>query len=447
MLATLDQLTATNARAPQMLRFRDWAVFGGRYLGFWVDETRLYHLSLDQLAHQRVLDRLALSVRKPVFVVRDPTIGFLYVVQLAKKPAEAKPVGPDLPRLVKIDLTHALPLSIPFGVLAGGAHANVAQYLDLSQPHHILVAGTTQTGKSSWLQAALTTLCIFNRPDQVNVAIIDPKGEFVHWRNTSHLHAPIASEAQPAMKLLGDIVTEMDRRRSLFESATARNLKQYELRTGEHLPLLVVVIDEFVDLTLEIGRAYLPVLMRLVNKAASYGIRLILATQHPKADVVDSALRSQCGIRIAFRCTDAWQSESVLGQGKRDACRLPDVPGRFVAVLPGAVDVVEGQGFYVDDATLDAVTERLRLTALAPVFDATTINQRDRDIALYCLSQKDKAGLFISTRIAKRFSLHPRAVAALAVEWDRRQWLLPEASCRGRLSKSIRDLVGWADQA
>ena len=451
MLGALDRIFETDARSPYALRISRWTFFedqqrGSLYAGLELDPQRLYHLPLARLENSDTLAKLSLAVHgRKVFAVRDR--GFWYLVQLQAPRQEAPVPAPSvkLPNLVKIDLQHApeRPLSVPFGVLASGP-----QYLDLTQPNHILIAGTTQTGKSSFVQAALITLCSFNTPDQVKIAIVDPKGEFVHWHGTSHLYAPIAGEAQPAMKLINDVVSEMDRRRKLFEAATARNLAQYQIRTGNHLPLLVVVIDEFVDLALEIGRAYIPVLMRLVNKAASYGIRLILATQSPKADIVDSALRQQCGIRIAFRCTDVWQSESVLGQGKRDAARLPNIPGRFVAQLPGASELVEGQAYYVDDETLDAVTDRLRAkVATEQAAAAPALEQRDCDIALFCLSQKDKAGLFVSTRIAKEFGIHPRDVAVLAAEWDKRQWLLPEIGCRGRLSKSIRDLVGWADQA
>ncbi len=448
MLDTLDQLLDSDPASPYVLCFRDWAIFGGRYLGFWLDEQRLYHLSLDQLASKKITDRLALSVRKPVFVVHDPSLGFLYVVQLRPRDAAPEPPAVTLPRLVRLDLSQkpARPFSVPFGVTASGP-----QQIDLAQPNHILIAGVTQSGKSSWMQAALLTLAAFNAPDQVRIVIVDPKGEFVHWRAAPHLFAPIARDEQAAMRVLTLLNDEMERRRDLFEAATARNLTQYNLRARSPLPYLVVCVDEFVELSVLIGRAFLPLLMRIASKAASYGIRLMLAATSPKSEIVDSTLRQQCGIRIAFRCTEVWQSEAVLGQGRRDAARLPNIAGRFVAQLPGASVLVEAQAYYVDDDLLAETTQQIKARHVSPpistggVGGEPHLSDLEREMVLYALNHLD--GYFKLRELGAQFKgrLTLPALRDLAGQWEKRGWLLPPASVTSsrQIARVLHDLVGW----
>jgi len=465
VLGTLDHIFQEDPRSPQALRISRWTYFEDRerealYAGLELDRYGLHHLPLHALGApdengkvtlvgRDTLAKLSLAVNgRPVYAVRDN--GFWYLVQLKAPRLVAPAPRVTLPMSVKLDLTHPpeRALSIPFGVTGTGS-----QLLDLAQPNHLLIAGTTQTGKSSWIQAALVTLCSFNTPEQIRLVIVDPKGEFVHWHNTPHLYAPIAAESQSAMRLINDVVADMDRRRKLFEAATARNLTQYQIRTGQHLPLLVVVIDEFVDLALEIGRAYIPVLMRLVNKAASYGIRLILATQSPKAEIVDSALRQQCSIRLSFRCTDVWQSEAVLGQGKRDAARLPNIPGRFVAQLPGASELIEGQAYYVDDDLLDAVTDRLRAATSPQTLDAAqgqaaliVLTDDQRDMLRWALNECD--GYFKLRELSREFYgtlTAPQSLRDLAQQWEAAGWLHKPARANASrlIGSELRKAVGW----
>jgi hypothetical protein len=388
MQTTIDQIFFRSKDAPYHIRFRSYRLVTrpgrGAYLCYWVDERRLYHIGLDQLRHARLTERLALAVRFPVRAVQHDRYGFFYAVELqAPEVVETiEPRAPELPRNIPLDITHApaRSFSIPFGVTADGP-----QNIDLTQPNHALVIGTTQTGKSSWMQAALTTLCLFNTPDAVQTVILDPKGEFVHWYRTPHLFADVARDERQALRVLTAVNEEMERRRKKFEELPVRNIAQYNARAGKRLPYLAVFIDEFVDLSIMSGRAFMPLLFRIASKAGSYGIRLIAATTSPKATIVDTTLRGQFGLRLAFRCEEESHSEAAFGLGKRDAARLPNIPGRFLAQLPGQQELVLAQAYHVDDEMLSRVTDGLRSKYESAAVGQGAVTDREREIALYCL--------------------------------------------------------------
>ena len=450
MLATLDQLTATNARAPQMLRFRDWAVFGeanaARYLGFWLDEARLYHLDLDVLSSKRYTDRLALAVRKPVFALRDPALGFMYVVQLAARPASSAPVAARLPERVSLDLSTrpAGDLYIPLGVTLSGP-----RWIDLGKPLHILIGGLTQHGKSSFEQAALLSIASAASPARVQFAIVDPKGEFVHWYQSPHLFAPVARDIDSAVRLLATLTDELTRRRGLFEAALCRNLAGYNAQTTQPLPVIVVIVDEFVDLAATGGkRNFIPLLKSLSSKAASYGIRLIMSATSTKTDVIDSVLRQQCDLRIAFRCTDRYQSEAILGDGQRGGVGLAG-PGRLLAVLAG--EAIEAQGYYVDDVQLAAAAVHLarRWTPAAPVKPVLDLTPDQKQLVLHALQHL--GGYFKLRELSREFygTQTPRQeLRDLANQWEKSGLLLPAAAVNAsrQISRVLRDAVGWVEQ-
>ncbi len=450
MLATLDQLTATNARAPQILRFRDWAVFGeanaARYLGFWLDEARLYHLDLDVLSSKRYTDRLALAVRKPVFALRDPALGFMYVVQLTPRPVSHAPAPVRLPDRVSLDLSSrpSGDLQIPLGVTTTGP-----RWLDLSKPLHILIGGLTQHGKSSFEQAALISIASAASPDRVRFAIVDPKGEFVHWYQSPHLFAPVARDVDSAVRLLIALSDELTRRRGLFEAALCRNLAGYNAQAATPLPVIVVIVDEFVDLASTGGtRTFLPLLKSLSSKAASYGIRLIMSATSTKASVIDTVLRQQCDLRIAFRCTDRYQSEAILGEGQRGGVGLAG-PGRLLALLAG--EAIEAQGYYVDDAQLTAATVHLarRWATAAPARPTVTLTPDQKQLVLHALQHL--GGYFKLRELSREFygTQTPRKeLRDLANLWEQSGWLLPAASVNAsrQIARVLREAVGWVEQ-
>jgi hypothetical protein len=438
MLNQMDQLFEPRRIAPRQLRFSGYAIVGGSYLVFWVDTSRLYHLSVDELIEKRVTDRLSTVARREVKADYLPRLGLTYSIALRDVPKASESV---LPRLVNYDLnlTPARPLSIPFGVTAAGF-----QWLDLDQLTHILVAGASQSGKSNWTQGLLTALSCHNSPDVVQFAICDPKGEFVHWNQAAHLLDSVATTGAESLALILRVMALSDQRKQLFESVTARNYRQYTRLTGKQLPRIVVLVDEFVDIIEEAGGEFMSTLKRLATKCASYGIHLVLTTASPKADVVDSTVRAQCTTRLCFRVSEAGHSEAVFGKGRSDAFKLPGIKGRFLAVLPDAGDLVLGQSLYLDDTQLDQVQATLKrqYRSRSSVVDmdrstdesdaddmaqsALVLSAEERQWVAWALERGN--GRFNVGRISAKFNVTNNArnpVRLLGKRLEEEGWLLP----------------------
>lgn len=454
MLEQLDQMFAGSRIAPKHLRFAAYDIISGRYLVFWLDTRRLYNLPIKDLISADVTDRLSTVPGKPVRASYAPEFGLTYSIDLTP---HVKPVMPTLPKVIKYDLDSLRPdrpLCAPFGVTTAGP-----QMLDLGgTPTHILVAGGSQTGKSSWTQILLTSLACFNTPQQVQFAIADPKGEFVHWYDAPHLSYPVAKTAGEALQLLANLIDLYNDRRKKFEAVKARNHREYADKTGQGIPLQIVLIDEFVDIIEDGGRGFLSLLKQLATKSASYNIKLVMTTASPKADVIDSTVRAQCDIRLCFRVNEPTHSEMVLGPGRREAKSLPAIQGRFLAVLPGQSDLITAQSYYIDGAQLDRVQADLqRLYRPVPAREAVidgVVSQAsdaadDPDSAEPVLTVsadelewlrwavKYGEGRFNVSRVSAKFNITNNArnpVRALGIRLEREGWLQPgESPTKARL--------------
>ena len=227
---------------------------------------------------------------------------------------------------------------------------------------HILVGGESRSGKSTWLNAMLFALLRQHSADQLNLALFDPKGvEFIWYQDLPHLMAEIAIEPVQAAELIKAVEAEMDRRQHLFQTLIARNLSIYNERAVaygiEPLPLILVCIDEATDISMQAGDDFQRPLLRLASKGASFGIVLILSTQYPKFDILDTKAKGNLSVRIAFRCASADHSRTILGQGGAE--KIPrTIRGRMKTILDiGQVDL---QGFYVPEEYLVRFTNKLR---------------------------------------------------------------------------------------
>lgn len=438
LLTQLDLIFASKRLPPNYLRFQGYAIINHQWLVYQLNPRYLGNLAISDLLQPAVTERLSAVARRTVRAQFTPAIGLTYSIALREDPV-SPPLQPlTLPRLVNVDLSNppARPLSVPFGVLTVGA-----QDLDLRLPYHILIGGTTSNGKTIDILSKLAVLCLFNTPEQVKIVIVDLKGDFIQWRGIPHLLRPIARTPQEAMQAIEAVVQVMDDRRDEFEAVNARNLQHYEQRTGKTFPLVVLVIDEFAEIALEVGRDYMPDLTRLVNRAGSYGIRLILSTQSPKAEIVTPLIREQCKIRIAYGCESPWQSEAILGQGHSEAKDIPNIPGRFIAKLPGERETVTGQAYFIDNATLDAVTDRLRAmrapaagkeiidqvaVSTPPARRALRVNAQETLWLKWC-ADPEQGGVFNSGAIHERFEVPDNKsspIRALGARLLREGWLL-----------------------
>jgi len=230
----------------------------------------------------------------------------------------------------------------------------------LLETGHVLVGGESGSGKSTWLHAMLVALLSAHLPTELRLALVDPKQvEFQVYRGLPHLLAPVATEPGEAAAVTACLLAELDRRQVRFAEVGARNLINYRHLTGEALPLVLLVVDEVTDIALEAGlkNSFYRDLIRLVSKGRAFGLVVVLATQNPKAEVLNTLIRGNMSTRIAFRVASASHSRTILGTSGAE--RIPrTVRGRLVARLDR--DLEDFQGFDIMDEQVRALTSQLR---------------------------------------------------------------------------------------
>ncbi len=197
---------------------------------------------------------------------------------------------------------------------------------DLARMPHMLVAGTTGSGKSVLINAIIMSLIMRTTPEQVRLILVDPKRvEFSCYAGLPHLYVPVVTEPRQAASALQWAVTEMDRRLKVFERAGARDIRVYNNMIADgkfddmenpptHMPYLVVVIDELSDLMMVAGKDVESSIVRIAQLARAAGIHLVLATQRPSADVVTGLIKSNVDTRVALKVSSSIDSRVILDQ-------------------------------------------------------------------------------------------------------------------------------------
>jgi S-DNA-T family DNA segregation ATPase FtsK/SpoIIIE len=187
--------------------------------------------------------------------------------------------------------------------------------IDLATCPHLLVAGTTGAGKSVGLNVMLASLLLHNSPAELQLLLIDAKMvEFARYRGLPHLHAPPVTEVQEAIEKLRWAVDEMESRYRRFVEAEVTELDGFNEVSRDKLPRIVVVIDEYADLTSMDKKTVEALVCRLAQKARGAGIHLILATQRPSVDVITGMVKANFPSRIAYKVAQREDSKTIIGE-------------------------------------------------------------------------------------------------------------------------------------
>jgi DNA segregation ATPase FtsK/SpoIIIE, S-DNA-T family len=265
-------------------------------------------------------------------------------------------VGVELPNLspnlVTLgDIFDDLPATAsPLSVWLGKDISGAAVWTDLARMPHLLIAGTTGSGKSGCINALLTSILLRSTPDDVRMILIDPKRiELNHYESIPHLLTPVVSSPKEASAVLANCLAEMERRYERLSQVRARNLNEanrsFRQRGEPTIPYLLVVIDELADLMMVAPQAVEDAVIRLAQKSRAVGIHLVLATQRPSVDVITGMIKANVPSRIAFAVSsqtdsrvilDTGGAESLLGQGDMlfkplGTSRLQRVQGAYVS--------------------------------------------------------------------------------------------------------------------
>ena len=268
------------------------------------------------------------------------------------------------PNLVTLgDIYDDLPAtSSPLSVWLGKDISGNAVWTDLARMPHLLIAGTTGSGKSGCINTILTSILLRATPDDVRMILIDPKRiELNFYESIPHLLTPVVSSPKTAAAALANVVGEMERRYERMSHVRARSLPEMNRalrgRGEKPLPYLLVVIDELADLMMISPQDVEDAIIRLAQKSRAVGIHLVLATQRPSVDVITGMIKANVPSRIAFAVSSQTDSrvildqagaESLLGQG--DMLFKPLGTSRLQRV----------QGAYVTEEEVALVVEQCR---------------------------------------------------------------------------------------
>ncbi|WP_341678232.1 DNA translocase FtsK 4TM domain-containing protein [Niveibacterium sp. SC-1] len=271
------------------------------------------------------------------------------------------------------------PLCVGLGKDIGG-HPVVA---DLAKMPHLLVAGTTGSGKSVGINAMILSLLYKAGPDKVRLIMVDPKMlELSVYEGIPHLLAPVVTDMKHAAHALNWCVGEMERRYKLMSALGVRNLAGYNkqvtdaLKAGKPLtnpfsitpespeplttmPMIVVVIDELADLMMVVGKKIEELIARLAQKARAAGIHLVLATQRPSVDVITGLIKANIPTRMAFQVSSKIDSRTILDQMGAEALLGM---GDMLYLAPGTGLPTRVHGAYVADDEVHKVVEHLKQT-------------------------------------------------------------------------------------
>jgi DNA segregation ATPase FtsK/SpoIIIE, S-DNA-T family len=246
------------------------------------------------------------------------------------------------------------PLAIGLGRDVSG-HPVVA---DLTKMPHLLIAGTTGSGKSVCIAAITTCMAMNNTPDDLRLVMIDPKMvELIRFNGLPHLYGKVETNLERILGVLRWTTAEMDRRYRLLESMNARHLDSYNRKVrrrkgGEELPRIVVMIDELADLMMSAPEQTEPMLVRLAQLARATGIHLIVATQRPSTDVVTGLIKANFPARASFAVASSIDSRVILDTGGAESLLGH---GDMLFLPPEAPAPIRSQGVMVTDQEVERV--------------------------------------------------------------------------------------------
>ena len=189
------------------------------------------------------------------------------------------------------------------------------EVIDLSKTPHLLVAGTTGSGKSVFINTLLASILYKFSPKELRLILIDPKMlELSVYNDIAHLLTPVVTEPKKAIIALKWVCKEMERRYSLMNEENTRSLEGYNQKSVEKLPFIVVFIDEMADLMMTAGKEVEHYVQRLAQMARACGIHLVMATQRPSVDIITGSIKANFPSRISFQVASKYDSRTVLGE-------------------------------------------------------------------------------------------------------------------------------------
>ena len=279
----------------------------------------------------------------------------------------------------------------------GSGIAGEPLIFDIAKMPHLLIAGTTGSGKSVCINCIVMSLLYKAKPDEVKLIMIDPKKvEFSIYKNIPHLMAPVVTTPKDAAGALQAAVEEMEHRFELFEQVGVRDIKGYNNATKDdpdmpHLPYIVIIIDELADLMMTARDEVETAICRIAQKARAAGMHLIIGTQRPSADVVTGLIKANVPSRIAFAVKSQVDSRVILDHIGAEALTGR---GDMLFVPIGSMRDTRVQGAFVDDKEVERICEFIRATNGTAEYDEKFISKL-KELAAQCGNKGRSGGDFV----------------------------------------------------
>lgn len=299
-------------------------------------------------------DDLALALSAPSIRIQAPVPGKAYV-GIEVPNSELSLVS--LRELIETETFKKVKSNLRFAF--GKDVAGKPVCADLTAMPHLLIAGTTNSGKSVLVNAILTSLLLNNSPLDLRLVLVDPKRvELTGYNGIPHLLAPVVVDADRVGAALQWVLREMDSRYKRFSKVGARNIADFNLKGDEYLPYIVVVIDELADLMMLAPEETERSITRLAQLARATGIHLIISTQRPSVDVVTGIIKANFPARVAFMVASGTDSRVILDKPGAEALLGR---GDMLYQAPDAPAPVRLQGVYVSDPEIQRLVDAWRL--------------------------------------------------------------------------------------
>ncbi|MDD4893771.1 MAG: DNA translocase FtsK [Candidatus Omnitrophica bacterium] len=245
---------------------------------------------------------------------------------------------------------------------------------DLGEMPHLLIAGTTGSGKTVCMNSLILSMLFKATPNELKFLMVDPKMvELAPFNGLAHLLCPVVTDAKKASVALNWVVTEMEERYQLLAKVGARNIEAYN-KKQEKLPYIVVIIDELADLMTVARDQIENAITRLAQLSRAVGIHLILATQRPSVDVITGVIKANFPARISFKVASKVDSRTVLDMNGADKLLGR---GDMLFLRPGESKLIRAQGSLLKDKEIDSIVSFVKSQA-EPVYDEEILKEQQK---------------------------------------------------------------------
>ena len=278
--------------------------------------------------------------------------------------------------------SHKIPLCI------GKDISGNIEVIDLSKTPHLLVAGTTGSGKSVFINTLLASILYKFSPEELRLILIDPKMlELSVYNDIAHLLTPVVTEPKKAIIALKWVCKEMERRYSLMNEENTRSLEGYNQKSMEKLPYIVVFIDEMADLMMTAGKEVEHYVQRLAQMARACGIHLVMATQRPSVDIITGSIKANFPSRISFQVASKYDSRTVLGEiGAEQLLGNGDM-----LMSQNGGNIIRYQSAFISDNEVNKLIKEIKKSQTVKYLDELEEIINNNDENFDTLSEADEA--------------------------------------------------------